>query len=156
MFTFFLENNDADTISGYTDYLNVKLSSLIKKDNILGVQFHPEKSHKYGMKFFEKLFQIFSELKFNRIIPVLLLDGFDFIKTQKFKSKVYLGDPLNALKVFIFNDKYVDELILVNKGHQVKLILNSKISSGGMFHAPFVRRWNFYIKRCFDHNQFWF
>ena len=48
-----------------------------------------------------------------------MLDGYDLIKTQKFKSKVYLGDPLNALK--IFNDKYVDELILVNKGHRGKI-----------------------------------
>ena len=55
--SFYVENNDADTISGYTDYLNVKFSSLIKKDNILGVQFHPEKSHKYGMKFFENYFK---------------------------------------------------------------------------------------------------
>ena len=60
------------------------------------------------------------------------MDGYDLIKTQKFKSKVYLGDPLNALK--IFNDKYVDELILVNKGHRGKInFLNSKILAGECF-----------------------
>ena len=33
---------------GYTTY-GAKFSSFIKKENIYGVQFHPEKSHKYGM-----------------------------------------------------------------------------------------------------------
>ena len=58
-------------------------------------------------------------MKNNRTIPVLLLDGYDLIKTYQFKNNVYLGDPLNALK--IFNDKYVDELILINKGHRGKI-----------------------------------
>ncbi len=35
-------------IAGFTEY-GLKFSSFIKKDNIYGVQFHPEKSHKYGM-----------------------------------------------------------------------------------------------------------
>lgn len=37
------------TIIGYTDY-GGNFPSLIGKENILGAQFHPEKSHKYGMK----------------------------------------------------------------------------------------------------------
>ena len=32
-----------------TDY-SVKFDAAINKDNIYGVQFHPEKSHKHGMK----------------------------------------------------------------------------------------------------------
>jgi imidazole glycerol-phosphate synthase subunit HisF len=47
-----------------------------------------------------------------RIIPVLLLSGKGIVKTIKFKKPVYLGDPLNAVKVF--NDKEVDELIFLD------------------------------------------
>lgn len=35
-----------------TDY-GINFDSAVQKDNIFGVQFHPEKSHKYGMKIFE-------------------------------------------------------------------------------------------------------
>jgi glutamine amidotransferase len=33
-----------------TDY-GYEFASVIMKDNIIGAQFHPEKSHKFGMKF---------------------------------------------------------------------------------------------------------
>lgn len=33
----------------HTDY-GIRFDSGIQKDNIIGVQFHPEKSHKYGLK----------------------------------------------------------------------------------------------------------
>lgn len=38
-----------DNILAETDY-GVKFASMIKKDNIIGVQFHPEKSHRHGLK----------------------------------------------------------------------------------------------------------
>lgn len=49
----------------------------------------------------------------SRVIPVLLcnLEG-SLVKTQKFKKPVYVGDPVNAVK--IFNDKEVDELIFLD------------------------------------------
>ena len=47
-----------------------------------------------------------------RIIPVLLLDDEDLIKTKKFTSEKYIGDPINAVK--IFNDRYADELIILD------------------------------------------
>lgn len=47
-----------------------------------------------------------------RIIPCLLLKGEGFVKTVKFKKPVYLGDPINIVK--IFNDKEVDELAILD------------------------------------------
>lgn len=47
-----------------------------------------------------------------RIIPCLLYDGSGLIKTVKFKNPSYVGDPINAIK--IFNEKEVDELILID------------------------------------------
>ena len=43
-----------------------------------------------------------------RIIPVLLVEDGDLVKTVRFGERTYLGDPVNAVK--IFNRKYVDEL----------------------------------------------
>lgn len=47
-----------------------------------------------------------------RIIPVLLLSDDGMVKTVKFKKPTYLGDPINAVK--IFNEKEVDELCLLD------------------------------------------
>lgn len=47
-----------------------------------------------------------------RIIPVLLLHENVLHKTVKYKNPVYIGDPINAIK--IFNEKEVDELIIVD------------------------------------------
>lgn len=48
----------------------------------------------------------------NRLIPCLLLDNGRLVKTKQFHRPVYVGDPLNAVK--IFNDKEVDELIFLD------------------------------------------
>ena len=40
---------DEVDIVAYTDY-GYPLAAVINKDNIMGAQFHPEKSHKYGMQ----------------------------------------------------------------------------------------------------------
>ncbi len=47
-----------------------------------------------------------------RLIPVLLLEGNDLVKSRRFDDPVYIGDPLNAIN--IFNDKEVDELVLID------------------------------------------
>lgn len=49
-----------------------------------------------------------------RVIPSLLLKRRGFYKTKKFKDPVYLGDPINILK--IFNDKEVDEICVLDIG----------------------------------------
>jgi cyclase len=47
-----------------------------------------------------------------RFIPVLLLRGRGLYKTIKFKNETYVGDPINAVR--IFNEKAVDEIILLD------------------------------------------
>jgi len=47
-----------------------------------------------------------------RIIPVLLLKGKGLVKTVKFKDPRYIGDPINAVK--IFNDLKADELVFLD------------------------------------------
>ena len=47
-----------------------------------------------------------------RVIPILLLQNAGLYKTVKFKDPKYVGDPLNALR--IFNEKQCDEIILLD------------------------------------------
>ncbi len=47
-----------------------------------------------------------------RVIPCLLLKDKGLVKTTRFKAPVYLGDPINVVR--IFNDKEVDELLFLD------------------------------------------
>ena len=47
-----------------------------------------------------------------RIIPVLLLKGKGLVKSVKFKETTYIGDPINAVR--IFNEKEVDEIVIID------------------------------------------
>jgi imidazole glycerol-phosphate synthase subunit HisF len=53
-----------------------------------------------------------------RIIPNLLIHNNGLVKTVNFKNPKYVGDPLNAVK--IFNEKSVDELIVTDIDATVK------------------------------------
>jgi len=64
-----------------------------------------------------------------RIIPVLLLKNQDLVKSIGFKNYRYIGDPINAVK--IFNNLKADELIFLdilaskeNKSIPIQLIRN--------------------------------
>jgi cyclase len=48
----------------------------------------------------------------HRVIPCLLLRNGGLVKTFKFGNPKYVGDPINAIK--IFNDKEVDELMVLD------------------------------------------
>jgi imidazole glycerol-phosphate synthase subunit HisF len=48
----------------------------------------------------------------SRIIPCLLVKDKGLVKTVNFKNPKYVGDPINAVK--IFNEKEVDELIVLD------------------------------------------
>jgi cyclase len=47
-----------------------------------------------------------------RVIPVLLLKNNGLVKSVKFKHHKYVGDPINAVK--IYNEKEVDELLIID------------------------------------------
>lgn len=48
----------------------------------------------------------------HRVIPALLLRDGGLVKTRQFKDAKYVGDPINAIR--IFNDKEVDELMVID------------------------------------------
>jgi imidazole glycerol-phosphate synthase subunit HisF len=53
-----------------------------------------------------------------RIIPCLLVHNKGLVKTVNFKNPKYVGDPINAVK--LFNEKEVDELIVLDIDATVK------------------------------------
>lgn len=66
-----------------------------------------------------------------RIIPCLLIHNKGLVKTVKFKEGKYVGDPLNAVR--IFNEKEVDELMVLDidasvKGSEPNYLLIEKIA----------------------------
>jgi cyclase len=53
-----------------------------------------------------------------RLTPMLLVREKGLVKTTNFKDHKYVGDPLNAVR--IFNEKRVDEIIVVDIDATVK------------------------------------
>lgn len=49
-----------------------------------------------------------------RVIPTLLMENSGLVKTICFSKAKYVGDPINTVK--IFNDKEVDEIVLLDIG----------------------------------------
>ena len=47
-----------------------------------------------------------------RIIPVLLLDQDHLVKSIQFKNHQYIGDPINAVK--IYNELLADEIVVLD------------------------------------------
>ncbi|WP_099364931.1 AglZ/HisF2 family acetamidino modification protein [Sphingobacterium sp. 1.A.4] len=67
-----------------------------------------------------------------RIIPSLLIQDNGLVKTVNFKNPVYVGDPINAVK--IFNEKSVDELAIFDidatvKGYEPNYSLIERIAN---------------------------
>lgn len=74
-----------------------------------------------------------------RLIPVLLLKDKGLVKSKAFKEYRYIGDPINAVK--IFNDAQADELILLDiaatkENRTIPLEMVRKI--GEEAHMPFA------------------
>ena len=74
-----------------------------------------------------------------RVIPVLLLDGQALVKTIRFSAGKYLGDPVNAVK--LFNDLRVDELVFldITASRERRTISTALIERiGGEANMPFA------------------
>jgi imidazole glycerol-phosphate synthase subunit HisF len=74
-----------------------------------------------------------------RVIPVLLLDGQALVKTTRFGARKYIGDPINAVK--LFNDLKVDELVFldISASRENRTISTALIEQiGGEANMPFA------------------
>ena len=56
----------------------------------------------------------------SRLIPSLLIKNNGLVKTRNFKEPKYVGDPINAVR--IFNEKEVDEIMISDIDATVKNI----------------------------------
>lgn len=68
----------------------------------------------------------------SRVIPCLLVHNNGLVKTEKFSNPKYIGDPINAVR--IFNEKKVDEIFVIDidctsKGKEPDLCLIANIAS---------------------------
>jgi cyclase len=66
-----------------------------------------------------------------RVIPVLLLQGNILVKSKAFKNHKYIGDPINAVR--IFNDLKADELVFldINASAENRLIDHEFVTQVG-------------------------
>ena len=62
-----------------------------------------------------------------RIIPCLLLRNGGVVKTMKFRKPQYVGDPLNAIR--IFNEKEVDENFGDTLGELIYHVLEEQVKN---------------------------
>jgi glutamine amidotransferase len=56
--SFAFEPADASLISGVTEYGGQSFVSAIERDNVFGVQFHPEKSQKHGLAMIKRFLEV--------------------------------------------------------------------------------------------------
>ena len=59
MHSFHVVCKDDMNIIGKSNYHNLEINSIVKKDNLLGCQFHPEKSGKAGLNLLNNFIKIY-------------------------------------------------------------------------------------------------
>ncbi|MFH1603126.1 MAG: imidazole glycerol phosphate synthase subunit HisH, partial [Pseudomonadota bacterium] len=94
-----------------TAHYGYSFPAVIGRARVLGVQFHPEKEPpvRNGC---DPEFPGRRAMLRNRVIPCLLLTNGGLVKTKRFSDPTYVGDPINAIR--IFNEKEVDELLVLD------------------------------------------
>lgn len=55
--SYYFDAEQEGDIAGITDY-GIRFASSVRRNNVLGAQFHPEKSHKFGMQFLRNFNEI--------------------------------------------------------------------------------------------------
>ena len=55
--SYYVKVDDSSNVLTYSDYGNKFVSGITNNENIIGVQFHPEKSHKYGVTLFKNFIE---------------------------------------------------------------------------------------------------
>ena len=63
--SFYVPDWDDGKCWAWTDYAGLKFASAIRDERVIGVQFHPEKSHRSGMallRYFAKLYETCSRV----------------------------------------------------------------------------------------------
>jgi imidazole glycerol-phosphate synthase subunit HisF len=66
-------------------------------------------------------------MSIKRIIPILLIENDKLVKTKNFSKSKYIGDPINAVK--IFSEKEADEIIIIDIEASKKNFINFDLIS---------------------------
>ncbi len=66
-------------------------------------------------------------MNIKRIIPILLIENGKLIKTTNFSKSKYIGDPINAVK--IFSEKEADEITIIDISATKKNFINFDLLS---------------------------